>query len=1307
MSKSIQELLEERVLVIDGAMGTMIQRHRLTEADYRGERFKDFNVKLPHDPIAEANERKLDELLHEAHAQSGTGIDRKEHHHHDHHHEHSEACVHTHLDKESFNKPKDGLKGNNELLSLTQPQIIQGIHRQYLEVGADIIETNTFSANAISQADYRMEHLVYEMNLQSARLAKEVAEEFTKKNPNKPRFVAGAIGPTTKLASMSPDVNDPGFRAVTFDQLYEAYFEQVRGLVDGGVDLLLIETITDTLNTKAAIAAIQNYFDQTGKSLPLMISGTIVDQSGRTLSGQTTEAFWISISHAPNLLSVGLNCALGSAQMRPFIKELARIADCYTSLYPNAGLPNEMGEYDESPEFMAKQLDDYIKENFVNIIGGCCGTTPEHIAAFVEVASRHKPRKKNNIIKTMSLAGLEPLVVRPETNFINIGERTNVTGSPKFAKLILNGQFDEALAIARQQVENGAQILDVNMDEGMLDSEAAMVKFLNLIAAEPDIARVPIMIDSSKWSVIEAGLKCLQGKCIVNSISLKEGEEKFKEYAHKIKRYGAATVVMAFDEKGQADTFERRIEICARAYRILTEEVGFNPHDIIFDPNVLTVATGMEEHNNYAVDFINATKWIKENLPHAKVSGGISNISFSFRGNNPVREAMHTVFLYHAIKAGLDMGIVNAGQLAVYDDIEPELRTRVEDVLLNRRPDATERLIEYAEQIKHQSGDNKEKKKDEWRNLPVEERLKYALINGITDYIDQDTEEARQHYPRPLDVIEKPLMDGMNIVGDLFGAGKMFLPQVVKSARVMKKAVAYLVPFIEAEKKQLQAQTGDTKKSAKVLIATVKGDVHDIGKNIVSVVLACNNFEVIDLGVMVPTDKILETAKKEQVDIIGLSGLITPSLDEMVGVAKEMERQGFKIPLLIGGATTSRVHTAVKIAPNYSGPVVHVLDASRSVPVVQNLVTPETRQAFIEKMRLEYELVREDHARRKQEKKSLPIETARQNKTKIEWNEQSVYKPNRLGVFDVSVTLAELRNYIDWTPFFQAWELAGKYPAILNDELVGKEATKLFHDANTMLDKLIAENALTAKGVVGIFPANSIGDDVELYTDDSRTTVLKTVHFLRQQGEKAKNLPNQCLADFIAPKETGLKDYFGMFAVTAGIGAEELAKKYEQQQDDYSAIMVKALADRLAEAFAEYLHERVRKEIWGYAPNESFTNEELIREAYQGIRPAPGYPACPDHTEKRDLFDLLDVEARTGIFLTESCAMYPTAAVSGYYIAHKDAQYFTIGKIERDQVEDYARRKGTSVEEIEKWLSPVLNYDKDAIQKPVLEANAA
>ncbi|MDX2127788.1 MAG: methionine synthase [Chloroherpetonaceae bacterium] len=1252
----INEVLENRILVLDGAMGTMIQRYKLDEEAYRGERFKSFE---PNSKERIDDKKSLEDAV-------------------------CEDPKHGH----SFKPIKGSLRGNNELLSLTQPHIISEIHKEYLEAGCDILETNTFSANRISQADYGMEHLVYEMNFQSAKLAKGATEIFTSKHPEKPRYVAGALGPTTKLASMSPDVNDPGFRAVTFKELQDAYFEQICGLVDGGSDLLLIETITDTLNTKAAIVALETYFTKIGKRLPVMISGTIVDQSGRTLSGQTTEAFWISIAHTPNLLSVGLNCALGSKQMRPFIAELARVSDCFTSLYPNAGLPNEMGEYDESPEYMAKELQDYVNENFVNIIGGCCGTTPEHIAAFVEVAKRSKPRKKNPHKTLFSLSGLEPLNVLPETNFLNVGERTNVTGSPKFAKLILAGNYDEALSIARQQVENGAQIIDVNMDEGMLDSEAAMVKFLHLLSAEPDIARVPIMIDSSKWSVIEAGLQCLQGKCIVNSISLKEGEEKFKDYAKRILSYGAATVVMAFDEQGQADNFERRVEICSRAYRILTEEVGFNPQDIIFDPNVLTVATGIEEHNNYAADFIRATHWIKTHLPHAKVSGGISNISFSFRGNNPVREAMHSVFLYHAIKAGLDMGIVNAGQLAIYDDIEPELRERVEDVILNRRTDATERLIEHAESIKNQGKEKAETKKDEWRSLPVEERLKYALINGNTDFIDQDTEEARQKYPRPLSVIEGPLMDGMNVVGDLFGAGKMFLPQVVKSARVMKKSVAYLIPFIEAEK------AGKSEKAAKILLATVKGDVHDIGKNIVGVVLACNNFEVIDLGVMVPAERILDTAEKEQVDIIGLSGLITPSLDEMVYVAKEMERRGLKIPLLIGGATTSRIHTAVKIVPNYSNAVIHVLDASRSVPVVQNLIGKDSRETFVAKMKSEYAIARQEHSRRKQEKKYLTYEKSLANKAQIQWTEKCVFKPTKTGIFQISVDLQTLRKYIDWTPFFQSWELAGRYPAILSDDIVGKEATKLFNDATVLLEKIIEEKSLKASGVYFIYPANSVGDDVEVYTDESRSSVLKTFHFLRQQGEMSKGLPNFSLSDFIAPKESGLEDYFGGFAVTAGIGTEELASQFEKNNDDYNAIMVKALADRLAEAFAEYLHELVRREFWGYETGNPLPNEALINESYQGIRPAPGYPACPDHTEKFLLFELLEPETRVGISLTESAAMYPAASVSGFYIAHPESKYFALGKIERDQVENYALRKNMPVELVERWLSPVLNYEQ-------------
>ncbi|MFN3426096.1 MAG: methionine synthase [Candidatus Thermochlorobacter sp.] len=1287
---TIYELLKERILVLDGAMGTMIQRYKLTEEDYRGERFKDFNPVQPHDPIAEAMEHKLDEVLHRAPAQSGTGVERNGH-----------SCAnpaHAHGTVPS----KGTLKGNNELLSLTQPQIIKEIHLQYLEAGADIIETNTFSANRISQADYVMEHLVYEMNFKSAKLAKEAVREIMQKTPNKPRFVAGAIGPTTKLASMSPDVNDPGFRAITYDQLFEAYYEQICGLIDGGVDLLLIETITDTLNTKAALSAIRKYFDTVGRRVPVMISGTIVDQSGRTLSGQTTEAFWISISHAPNLLSVGLNCALGSAQMRPFIETLARHATCYTSLYPNAGLPNTFGEYDETPEYMAAQFEDFLRNEFVNIIGGCCGTTPEHIKAFAEVAARFKPRKPKARTSYMQLAGLEPLVVTPETRFLNIGERTNVTGSPKFAKLIKEQKYEEALAIARQQVENGAQIIDVNMDEGMLDSEAAMVKFLNLIAAEPDISRVPIMIDSSKWSVIEAGLKCVQGKAIVNSISLKEGEEKFKEQAKKIMEYGAATVVMAFDERGQADTFERKIEICKRAYDILTKEVGFPPQDIIFDPNILTVATGIEEHNNYAVDFIRATKWIKENLPHAKVSGGISNISFSFRGNNPVREAMHSAFLYHAIRAGLDMGIVNAGMIEVYEEIDKELLERVEDVLLNRRPDATERLVEFAEELKKRSeAKTPEVQEEEWRKGTVEERLKYALIKGIDTYIVEDTEEARLKYPTPLAVIEGPLMDGMNVVGDLFGAGKMFLPQVVKSARVMKKSVAHLVPFIEAEK----AKNPNAKAAAKVLMATVKGDVHDIGKNIVGVVLACNNFEVIDLGVMVPAEKILETAKKEQVDIIGLSGLITPSLDEMVHVAKEMERLGFKIPLLIGGATTSKIHTAVKIAPNYSGAVVHVLDASRSVPVVQSLVTPEEKDRFVSQVKAEYDELRESYLKKRVTRKYVSLAEARENRTPIIWRAEDIYKPKKLGITTLEqVSLSELCEYIDWTPFFQTWQLAGRYPNILHDEVVGEEAQKLFRDANQLLERIVAENLLTAKAVFGLFPANAIGDDIEVYADESRATVLTVFHTLRQQNEKGAERANRALADYIAPKSTGLIDYIGGFAVTAGHGLETLVKMFEDVKDDYNSIMAKALADRLAEAFAEMLHKKIRTEYWGYAPNEQTTNDDLIEEKYQGIRPAPGYPACPDHTEKRLLFDLLEVEKRVGIFLTENFAMYPAASVSGLYFAHPEAVYFGVGKIGKDQVEDYAKRKGMSIEEVERWLAQNLNYDPSTVDAEVSAA---
>ncbi|WP_425276941.1 methionine synthase [Spirosoma oryzicola] len=1242
-------------------MGTMIQRYNLTEEDYRGERFKDY----PHD-----------------------------------------------------------VKGNNDLLSITQPGIIQEIHKQYLEAGADIIETNTFSSTTIAMADYHMEELAYELNYESARIAKEAAVEITNQNPDKPRFVAGAMGPTNRTASLSPDVNNPGYRAITFDELVSAYYEQVSGLVEGGSDLLLIETIFDTLNAKAALFAIDKYFalNPQQRVLPIMVSGTITDASGRTLSGQTTEAFLYSVSHLP-LLSVGLNCALGAELMRPYIQTLAKEAPFFTSAYPNAGLPNEFGEYDETPDSMASQVEGFIRDSFVNIVGGCCGSTPDHIQAIARVAAKYPPRPLPEPEPYQKLSGLEPLKITEQTNFLNIGERTNVTGSKKFARLIKEGNYDEALSIARGQVEGGAQVIDVNMDEGMLDSVEAMTTFLNLIAAEPDIARVPIMVDSSKWEVIEAGLKCVQGKAIVNSISLKEGEEAFIERANLVKRYGAAAVVMAFDESGQADSYERRIEICERAYRILVDKVNFNPQDIIFDPNILTVATGIEEHNNYAVDFINATRWIKENLPLAKVSGGVSNISFSFRGNDVVREAMHSAFLYHAIRAGLDMGIVNAGQLEVYDNIPKELLERCEDVLLNRRDDATERLVEFAETVKAKG---KVVVQDEsWRNEPVRERLKYALIKGITDYIDQDVEEIRQQVERPLHVIEGPLMDGMNVVGDLFGEGKMFLPQVVKSARVMKKAVAYLTPFIEAEKSD-----GESASAGKILLATVKGDVHDIGKNIVGVVLGCNNYEIIDLGVMVPTQKILEEARKHNVDIIGLSGLITPSLDEMVGVAKEMERQGFSMPLLIGGATTSRMHTAVKIDPHYSGPVVHVLDASRSVPVAGRLVNEQqtTRDAIFSEIKTEYAKLRDDHARRRQDKATLTIEKARENRTSIDWSNFTPTKPAFLGNrYFEDYSIAELAKYIDWTPFFQTWQLHGKYPAIFDDAVVGKEARQLYDDANTLLQEIIDKKLLKAKAVVGFFPANSADDDVllhdfEEYQRDipcerhgshrhieykisraqSQTAVgpageliydTKTVlHFLRQQNQKAPGLPNFCLSDFIAPLESSREDYIGGFAVTAGIGIEALLDKYERDHDDYNSIMVKAIADRLAEAFAERMHERVRTEFWPYATGETFTNEQLIKEAYQGIRPAPGYPACPDHTEKATLFNLLDAN-KIGIELTESFAMYPASSVSGFYFSHPESKYFAVGKINKDQVHDYALRKDMPVDEIERWLAPVLNYD--------------
>lgn len=1225
--ENFKKLLTEKILVIDGAMGTMIQRHKLTEKDFRGERFKDYPLEL---------------------------------------------------------------KGNNDLLCLTQPEIIKDIHRQYYAAGADIVETNTFNANEISLADYQMQDLAYEINFEAAKIAKAVADEFNRKDKNRPRFVAGAIGPTNKTLSLSPDVNDPGYRAVTFDQVADAYYNSARGLVDGKADIILIETIFDTLNAKAAIFGVEKLLNERSLKIPVMISGTIVDNSGRTLSGQTVEAFLISVSHAKNLVSVGLNCALGAKQMRPFIEDLSNMADKFLSVYPNAGLPNEMGGYDETPQTMAGVLNDFLENGFVNVVGGCCGTTPDHIKEIANIVKNHKPRITKVTEPLMQLSGLEPQVLRPDSNFMNIGERTNVTGSKKFARLIKENKFDEALSVAREQVEGGAQVLDVNMDEGMLDSEASMTRFINLLGSEPDIAKLPIMIDSSKWSVIEAGLKCLQGKGIVNSISLKEGEEVFKNHARKVLSYGAAVIVMAFDEKGQADSYPRRIEICKRAYDILTGEIGFPPQDIIFDPNILAIATGIEEHNNYAVDYIETTRWIKENLPYAKVSGGVSNLSFSFRGNDTVREAMHSAFLFHAIKAGMDMGIVNAGQLEVYEEIPKDLLEKVEDVILNRRPDATERLIEFAETIKKK--DKAEEKTEDWRNYPVEERLKHSLIKGIVDYLDTDVEEARKKYPHPLEVIEGPLMAGMNAVGDLFGAGKMFLPQVVKSARVMKKAVAILIPYIEAdkEKNQLFDEQG------KILLATVKGDVHDIGKNIVGVVLGCNNYNVLDLGVMVHAEKILQTAVEEKVDVIGLSGLITPSLDEMVHVAKEMERRGIKIPLLIGGATTSRVHTAVKIDPNYNEAVIHVLDASRSVPVVSSLLNKNKaeRDNYIQSVKNEYAKLREDYSKRKSAKNLITIEKARQNKLKIEWNKTKIKEPNNPGVTVLNnIAIENLRKYIDWTPFFMTWELKGKYPGIFEDNIFGKEAIKLFEDANKLLDKVIEEKSLTAKGVIGLFPANTVAcDDIEIYTDNKRQGVKRVLHTLRQQLQKTFGEPNIAMADFIAPKESGLSDYIGMFAVTSGIGIEELIGKFEKDHDDYNSIMIKAIADRLAEAFAEYLHELVRKEYWGYDANENYSNEELIKENYTGIRPAPGYPAQPDHTEKNIIFSLLDVEKNTGIKLTESLAMYPAASVCGLYFSHPEAKYFNVGKIEKDQVLDYHKRKGISLEEIEKWLSPILNY---------------
>jgi 5-methyltetrahydrofolate--homocysteine methyltransferase len=1214
---ALLRLLRERIVVLDGAMGTMIQTYRLEEADYRGDRFKDW--------------------------------------------------------------PRD-VKGNNDLLSLTRPHVIQEIHRQYLQAGADILETNTFNSTRISMADYGMESLAHELNVAGARNARAAADAIMAADPSRVCFVAGALGPTSKTASISGDVNNPAARGVTYDQLVAAYHEQAQGLLEGGADLLLVETVFDSLNSKAALFAIAKLFDERPR-VPVMLSFTITDLSGRTLSGQTVEAYWNSVSHFP-LLSIGLNCALGPKEMRPFIEELSGLAPIYLSAYPNAGLPNPMlpTGFPETPETMAPQLADWAAAGWLNIVGGCCGTTPAHIRAFARAAGKFKPRVPSKVEPWLRLSGMEALTIRPDTNFVNIGERTNITGSPKFAKLILAGQFEEALAVARQQVQNGAQIIDINMDEGMLDGVQAMTHFLNLIGSEPDIARVPVMIDSSRWPVIEAGLKCVQGKAVVNSISLKEGEEKFVQQAVLVRRYGAAVVVMAFDEKGQADSLERRKEVCARCYKILTERVGFPTEDIIFDPNILTVGTGLEEHNNYAVDFIEATRWIKQHLPRAKVSGGISNISFSFRGNNTVREAMHAAFLYHAIQAGLDMGIVNAGMLGIYGEIPKDLLELVEDVLLNRRPDATERLVKFADTVKQK--DKAGIVEDEWRKESVEKRLEHALVKGIVDFIEADTEEARQKIGRPLSVIEGPLMAGMSVVGDLFGSGQMFLPQVVKSARVMKKAVAWLLPFMEEEKRM----GGGGRAQGKILMATVKGDVHDIGKNIVGVVLACNNYEIIDLGVMVPCEKILQTAREQKVDMIGLSGLITPSLDEMAHVARELQREGFSVPLLIGGATTSKAHTSVKIAPHYTQPVVHVLDASRAVGVVGHLASPELKPAFDEKNRQEQEKSRQQHSG--QRVRLLSLEEARRRRPNYEFKPEEIAVPEFTGARPLEVPLDQLVPFIDWSPFFHTWELRGRYPAILNHEKHGAQATELFEDGQRLLQRIVSEKLLEARGVYGFFPAQSVGDDVELFAGDSRRQVLTMFHFLRQQIEKSEDQPNLCLADFVAPAN----DYIGAFAVTAGLGVDELAAQFKAQNDDYNAIMTEALADRLAEAFAEYLHKRVRAE-WGYGKNETLTTEQLIEEQYRGIRPAAGYPACPDHTEKWTLWKLLDAEKSTGIRLTESCAMWPASSVSGLYFASPRSKYFAVGKLDRDQIQDYSRRKGMELRTVEKWLGPYLNYD--------------
>ena len=1222
----LEFLLAERVLVMDGAMGTMIQREHLSEAQFRGERFRDW--------------------------------------------------------------PKD-LRGNNDLLVLTQPDLIRGLHAQYLAAGADIVSTNSFNSTSVAMADYGMESLAREMNVAAARLASEAARAAEARDPARQCFVAGVLGPTNRTASISPDVNDAGFRAIRFDDLVASYTEALSGLVEGGIELILVETIFDTLNAKAALFAIDSFFEREGMRLPLIVSGTITDASGRTLSGQTTEAFYNSLRHAKPL-AIGLNCALGARELRPYVEEIARISECYVSCHPNAGLPNAFGEYDDTPESMARQLGEWAGAGWTNITGGCCGTTPEHIAAIARAVRGVTPRTIPGVPGNLRLAGLEPLNIDETSLFVNVGERTNVTGSKAFARLILAGNFTEALSVARQQVDSGAQVIDINMDEAMLDSEKAMVTFLDLLAAEPDISRVPVMIDSSRWSVIEAGLKCVQGKAIVNSISMKEGEAEFLRQARLCRKYGAAVIVMAFDEKGQADTLERRIEVCTRAYDLLTREAGFPTEDIIFDPNIFALATGLEEHARYGIDFLEAVKWLRANLPGVKISGGVSNLSFSFRGNDAVREAMHTAFLYHAVQAGMTMGIVNAGQLGVYEQIEPQLLERVEDVIFNRRPDATERLVEFASSVKSDGG--KPAKEDlAWRAGPVAARIVHALVNGINAYIVEDTEEARLGFAQPIEVIEGPLMEGMGVVGDLFGAGKMFLPQVVKSARVMKQAVAHLIPYIEEEKRR-SGEAGKAK--GKVVIATVKGDVHDIGKNIVAVVLQCNNYDVVNLGVMVPAQKILDTAREEKADAIGLSGLITPSLEEMAHVAKEMQRQGFTLPLLIGGATTSRVHTAVKIAPNYSGPVVYVPDASRSVGVAQNLLSAANRNAYVESVRADYDRVRLQHSQKKGPGPLHPIAEARRRGARTDWK---VYRPPAPAKPGLTVLrdypLEKLVPYIDWGPFFQAWELSGPYPKILQDPVVGEAARKLFGEAREFLDRVVKEKWIRANGVFGLYPAAQVnGDDIELYVDGRRDTTAFIWHNLRQQNHKPEGNPNLCLADFVAPKASGVPDWIGAFAVSAG-GFENRLAGYDRNLDDYSAIMLKVLADRLAEAFAEHLHERVRREFWGYAPEEKFCAEELIREAYRGIRPAPGYPACPDHTEKASLFALLQAEANADMQLTESYAMLPASAVSGFYLSHPDAAYFAVGKLGRDQVENYARRKGMSIEDAEQWLAPNLAYE--------------